>query len=90
MLSQSISKFCDPTFAGGAGTGKSLLIKHMLRALPKSTTFLVAPTGLAASDLGGTTLHAFAGLGRAQGGLQVALPFPSIAATFTLCNLQCA
>lgn len=52
------------------GTGKSLVIKHMLRALPAATTYLTASTGLAASALGGTTLNAFAGIGRAEGGLQ--------------------
>ncbi|EIE23591.1 hypothetical protein COCSUDRAFT_63118 [Coccomyxa subellipsoidea C-169] len=57
-------------FTGCAGTGKSLVIKHMLRALPAATTYLTASTGLAASALGGTTLNAFAGIGRAEGGLQ--------------------
>ena len=50
-------KGCDV----GAGTGKSLLLKHILRALPQATTYLTASTGLAASVLGGTTLNAFAG-----------------------------
>ena len=49
-------------FTGCAGTGKSLLLKHMLRTLPKDTTFVTASTGLAASALGGTTINAFAGL----------------------------
>jgi len=44
-----------------AGTGKSLLLKHILRALPPATTYVTASTGLAASVLGGTTLNAFAG-----------------------------
>lgn len=61
-----------------AGTGKSLVIKHILRALPAATTFLTASTGLAASALGGTTLNAFAGIGRAEGGLQVHLSTPYI------------
>jgi hypothetical protein len=45
-----------------AGTGKSLLLKHILRALPQATTYVTASTGLAASVLGGTTLNAFAGI----------------------------
>ena len=49
-------------FTGCAGTGKSLLLKHMLRTLPKDSTFVTASTGLAASALGGTTINAFAGL----------------------------
>ena len=48
----------------GAGTGKSLVLKHILRALPDDSTFVTASTGLAACALGGTTLHAFAGVGR--------------------------
>ena len=48
--------------AVGTGTGKSLLLKHILRALPQATTIATASTGLAASVLGGTTLNAFAGL----------------------------
>ena len=49
-------------FTGCAGTGKSLLLKHILQALPKDTTFVTASTGLAASALGGITINAFAGL----------------------------
>ena len=48
-------------FTGCAGTGKSLLLKHILRALPTDSTFVTASTGLAASALGGTTINAFAG-----------------------------
>ena len=48
-------------FTGCAGTGKSLLLKHILRALPKDSTFVTASTGLAASALGGITINAFAG-----------------------------
>lgn len=49
---------------GAAGTGKSLVLKHIVRALPGDSTFVTASTGLAACALGGTTLHAFAGVGR--------------------------
>ena len=53
-------------FGGPAGTGKSLLLKHALAALPAATTAVTAPTALAASALGGTTIHAWAGIGRAD------------------------
>ena len=56
MRSDAPSKGCL-----SAGTGKSLLLKHILRALPQATTYVTASTGLAASVLGGTTLNAFAG-----------------------------
>jgi len=51
-----------------AGTGKSLLLRHIVRALPPASTFATASTGLAAAALGGTTLNAFAGVGRGDGG----------------------
>jgi len=53
-------------FTGCAGTGKSLLLRHILAALPAGATFATASTGLAACALGGTTLNAFAGVGRAE------------------------
>ncbi len=53
-------------FTGCAGTGKSLLLRHILAALPAGSTFATASTGLAACALGGTTLNAFAGVGRAE------------------------
>mmetsp|Transcript_45478 Transcript_45478/g.116363 ORF Transcript_45478/g.116363 Transcript_45478/m.116363 type:complete len:587 (-) Transcript_45478:404-2164(-) len=49
---------------GPAGTGKSLLLRRILHELPSHSTFFTASTGLAACQLGGTTLHSFAGIGR--------------------------
>ncbi|KAH8613565.1 PIF1 like helicase AAA domain [Trypanosoma vivax] len=48
---------------GGAGTGKSHLLRAIIDALPARTTFVTATTGLAALNLGGTTLHSFCGCG---------------------------
>lgn len=50
-------------FTGSGGTGKSLLIKTLINALPRASTSVCATTALAASVLGGTTLHAWAGCG---------------------------
>lgn len=50
-------------FTGSGGTGKSLLIKTLINALPRASTSVCATTALAASLLGGTTLHAWAGCG---------------------------
>ena len=55
--------------AGCAGTGKSLLLRHILRSLPRGTTFVTGTTGLAACHLGGTTINTYAGIGRAEGSL---------------------
>jgi len=46
---------------GRAGTGKSELIKHLLTNARKNVR-LLAPTGLAALQIGGQTIHSFFGL----------------------------
>lgn len=43
---------------GQAGTGKSTLLKHILSTSKKSVVVL-APTGIAATNVGGVTIHAF-------------------------------
>lgn len=49
-------------FTGSAGTGKSYLLKRLITMLPPQSTFVTASTGAAACHVGGTTLHAFAGM----------------------------
>jgi ATP-dependent DNA helicase PIF1 len=46
---------------GRAGTGKSTLLKALCRMLPEDKV-IVAPTGLAAVNVGGQTIHSFFGL----------------------------
>jgi energy-coupling factor transporter ATP-binding protein EcfA2 len=50
-------------FTGCAGTGKSYLLKAIVAVLPEQTTHLTALTGVAALNIGGRTLHSFAGIG---------------------------
>ena len=51
---------------GLAGTGKSFLLRHIIEALPKENLFTTGSTGIAAVNVGGVTLHSFAGVGLAQ------------------------
>ncbi len=49
-------------FTGSAGTGKSLVLRHLRVGLDPAVTAFTASTGVAAVALGGTTVHAWAGL----------------------------
>ena len=59
MVRQGKSVF----FTGCAGTGKSYLLKAIVAVLNKDTTHVTALTGVAALNIGGKTLHSFAGIG---------------------------
>lgn len=54
-------------FTGDAGTGKSYLLRIAIEALQqqlgKDKVFVTASTGIAACNVGGITIHSFAGLG---------------------------
>jgi ATP-dependent DNA helicase PIF1 len=56
-------------FTGSAGTGKSVLLRETIAALRKKyhkepdRIAVTASTGLAACNIGGVTLHSFAGIG---------------------------
>lgn len=56
---------------GGAGTGKSFLIQVIKDYLEKMNISyrVTASTGAAAYNIGGTTLHAFAGIGLGEDGI---------------------
>lgn len=53
---------------GGAGSGKSFLIRHFMRGLNPKEFPILASTGAAAVLLGGRTFHSFFGLGIMEGG----------------------
>ena len=51
---------------GDAGTGKSTLLKHFLEQVKKKVSIL-APTGMAAINVGGETIHSFCRFGTEPG-----------------------
>lgn len=53
---------------GGAGSGKSFLIRHYMKDLDSKEIPILASTGAAAVLLGGRTFHSFFGLGVMEGG----------------------
>lgn len=58
-------------YTGSAGTGKSVLLRSIIKALKhkyeKGKVAVTASTGLAACNIGGITLHSFAGVGLGDG-----------------------
>lgn len=56
-------------FTGSAGTGKSVLLREIIKVLKKKyekrqdCVAVTASTGIAACNIGGVTLHSFAGIG---------------------------
>lgn len=58
-------------YTGSAGTGKSLLLKSLIKALkkqhPDGSVAVTASTGLAACNIGGMTLHSLTGIGLGKG-----------------------
>lgn len=58
-------------FTGSAGTGKSVLLRQLIENLKEhykpGQVAVTASTGIAACNIGGCTLHAFAGIGLGNG-----------------------
>lgn len=69
VLSLVLDKKSSVFFTGSAGTGKSVLMREIIAALRKNYSrepdrvAVTASTGLAACNVGGVTLHSFAGIG---------------------------
>lgn len=69
VLDLVIEKKKSVFFTGSAGTGKSVLMREIIASLRKAykrepdRVAVTASTGLAACNIGGVTLHSFAGIG---------------------------
>ncbi|PQQ13737.1 ATP-dependent DNA helicase PIF1 [Prunus yedoensis var. nudiflora] len=65
QVMSAISEGKSVFITGSAGTGKTILVKHIIKQLKKrhgpSKVFVTAPTGVAACTISGQTLHSFAG-----------------------------
>jgi ATP-dependent exoDNAse (exonuclease V) alpha subunit len=61
---------CSIFITGSAGTGKTFLLREIMRSLPQHTTFATASTAMAACSIGGTTVHMFAGFGKGDAPVQ--------------------
>lgn len=59
--------FDSLSIADFAGTGKSYLLKYLIQEMKSKygelAVAVTAPTGIAAINVGGTTIHSFAGIG---------------------------
>lgn len=68
---QVLKNGCSLFITGSAGTGKSFLLQYIVQELKSKygerCVAVTASTGIAAVNLGGGTLHSFAGIGLANG-----------------------
>jgi ATP-dependent DNA helicase PIF1 len=49
-------------FTGPAGSGKSCVLRSIRSSYEVDGLYFVAPTGSAAANIGGSTIHSFAGM----------------------------
>lgn len=60
FIFEQMENTCESMFiTGGAGTGKSSLLRHFVKNTEKKNVVVVAPTGMAAINIGGQTIHSF-------------------------------
>ena len=63
IVIQAISQGCNVLVTGGAGTGKSFLLNHLKRNYGEHGLAVTASTGIAAVNIGGSTIHSWMGIG---------------------------
>ncbi|CAE7183572.1 unnamed protein product [Rhizoctonia solani] len=73
QILEIVKKGSNIFFTGSAGTGKSVLLREIIKALRKKhgkaqdAVAITASTGIAACNIGGVTLHSFGGIGIGEG-----------------------
>lgn len=71
LMQQVLQNKKSVFFTGSAGTGKSVLLRQLIENLKEfykpGQVAVTASTGIAACNIGGCTLHAFAGIGLGNG-----------------------
>ena len=60
---QGSIKWTQYFLTGNAGTGKSFVVQKLIDQLPKEGMFVTGSTGISSVQLGGLTVHSFAGIG---------------------------
>jgi len=70
-LALNLDRCSNVFITGAAGTGKSHVLKYIIQELQKrrSNFGVCAPTGVAAINVGGSTLHSYFGIGLGTGSL---------------------
>lgn len=63
---EAIDKGQNILVTGGAGTGKSFLLNYLKRNYGEAGIAITASTGIAAVNIGGSTIHSFSGIGLAN------------------------
>ena len=67
VVHAAVSERANIFFTGNAGTGKSHLLRVLVAELRRThgdgAVFVTASTGIAAANIGGITIHSFAGVG---------------------------
>ncbi len=66
LVIENISQGHNVLVSGGAGTGKSYLLSYLKRNYSKHGIAITASTGIAAVNIGGATIHSWAGIGLAN------------------------
>ncbi|KAI9462362.1 PIF1-like helicase-domain-containing protein [Lactarius psammicola] len=66
---ERVKKGGNVFFTGSAGTGKTVLLLEIIRSLRSTgcSVAITASTGIASINIGGTTLHSWAGIGLGEG-----------------------